>query len=248
MKPLFILATVITLAFALLCITNAFGEVSIGLGLSQSDGDGFGANLTGEYETETLDIELTAQGVEYYDIKLSPSYRHSFGWIDASVFTEHDFTGFSLGNLNMKNDVGVSGILPIQDLDLELALFYRLGNVAGAEPLLHEGEQVYTAKGEPIFLKAGLTPVAGGFPNIAFATQFDVRDFEVEAKALTNITSNKDAITPQWLVEAQTSGDVYILQWVLSLSYAGQHIKLADAATRTIEQSLSGSLTFGLDW
>ena len=122
----------------------------------------------------------------------------------------------------MKNDIGLAGILPVGDLDVELSAFYRLGNVAGTTYLLHEGNRVQQ-DGQDVILKAGLTPVQGGHPNLALATIVDVFDWELELKGLTNLARDP---TPQWLVDAQTAGDIGPFQWVFSTNYTGQSIVL----------------------
>lgn len=244
MKPFYMTLSILFALLTLLALPIFAESGNLGIGISQSPGDGLGVSLQGEIETDRLEIEATAQGVDYYDIKISPTLRHPFAIanvpVAVSVFSEHDLTGFSLNNLNMKNDVGIAGIVPVGDLDVELSAFYRLGNVAGTTYLIHEGNRVQQ-NGEDVVLKSGLTPVEGGHPNLALATIVDFREWELEVKGLSNLARDP---TPQWLIDAQTAGDVGPFQWVLSASYTGQSIVLDER--RIIEHEVSGMLTFGL--
>ena len=244
MKPFYATLSVILALLTLLALPVIADVGHVGIGISQSAGEGVAASLQGEFETETYEIEVSAQGIEYYDIKISPTLHHPFLLFNVpvaiSVFSEHDLTGFTLSKLNMKNDIGIAGTGSLGDLDVELSAFYRLGNVSGTTYLLHKGNRVQQ-DGEDVILKAGLTPVAGGYPNIALATIVDVLSWELELKGLTNLAESP---TPQWLVDAQTAGDVGPFQWILSASYTGQSIVLDKV--RVLEHEVSGMLTFGL--
>ena len=185
----------------------------IGLGVSQSVDGEIAASLQGDIETPTIDVDFAYQGIDFHDAQIETSYRFETGLIDFTVFQENDFTGYTLGNMNRSNDLGVSAIAQFRGLEWELALFGRNGNTAA--PIVRYDEDT----GEIISEVPGLTPVEGTYPNVSVATHYDVGRVEGEAKVLSNIANSP---TPQWLLSASTAGDIGPFQWVLSGVYRGQ--------------------------
>ena len=222
------------LLFGIFCfIHGAKADKSIGLGISQGvDGD-FELGLQGEFDSDTWDIDYDYQGIDFHDARVNVSYRFELGRVDGSVFQENDWTGYSLGNMNRTNDLGVSGIVPLGNFDFEVALFGRNGNTAA--PVKKYDEDT----GELISETPGLTPVDGTHPNVSLAVKHTFLDIETELKVLSNIA---DDPTPQWLIDASTTGDIGPFQWVLSGLYKGQRFD------GEIENEVSSLLTFGLDW
>ena len=108
--------------------TSAYAEKSLGIGIQQSVDGELSIGITGEYETEKVDIEYEYQGLEYHDAKIDVSFRQSLtSWLDVTVFQENDWEGYSLTEITRKNDLGISGIIPIRDVDIEFAVFGRNG-------------------------------------------------------------------------------------------------------------------------
>ena len=213
--------------------TMAYSEGSVGVGFSQSVDGEVSVGLQGQYETGKVDIDYAYQGIDFHDAKVNIAYRHAFGWIEASIFQENDWTGYSPTNLNRTNDLGIAASVPYVGLDWEVAVFGRNGNTAA--PIVKYDEDT----GEIISEVPGLTPVDGTHPNVSLATQLNLRDIEIEAKILSNIA---DAPTPQWLLDASTTGDIGPFQWVLSGLYKGQR------HTGETEHEFSSLLTLGVDW
>ena len=112
-------------------------------------------------------------------------------------------------------------------------MFGRNGNTAA--PVRKFDEDT----GELISETPGLTPVDGTHPNVSLAVKHTFLDIETELKVLSNIA---DEPTPQWLIDASTTGDLGPFQWVLSGLYKGQRFD------GEIENEVSSLLTFGLDW
>ena len=209
---------------------------SLGVGFSNSvDGD-LDIALQGEYESDNLDFEASYQGTDLHDIKLNLTIRHSFGWFDASLFQENDLTGYDLklSDMNRESDLGISGIIPIGDVDLIVSVFQRNGNVASTV------QKFDTDTGELVSTTPGLTPLDGVHTNIAGAVSFDVRDFEIKAKGLTNFKENP---TPQWLIDASTTGEQWGITWQLSALYKGQYLE-----SRLLQNEFSSMLTFGINF
>ena len=98
------------------------------------------------------------------------------------------------------------------NFDFEVAVFGRNGNTAA--PVQKYNEDT----GELISETPGLTPVDGTHPNVSLAVKHTWWDIETELKVLSNIA---DEPTPQWLVDASTTGDIGPVQWVLSGLYKG---------------------------
>ena len=177
----------------------AHSESSVGVGFSQSVDGEVSIGVQGQYETKHVDIDYEYQGIDFHDVKVNLAYRHDFGWVEASIFQENDWTGYSPTNLNRTNDLGIAASVPFAGLRWEAAVFGRNGNTAA--PIVKYDEDT----GEIISEVPGLTPVNGTHPNISIATQWDMRDVEIEAKILSNIA---DDPTPQWLLDASTTGDI----------------------------------------
>jgi hypothetical protein len=211
----------------------AHSEGSVGVGFSQSVDGEVSVGVQGQYETGKVDIDYEYQGIDFHDAKVNIAYRHAFSWIEASIFQENDWTGYSPTNLNRTNDLGIAASVPYVGLDWEVAVFGRNGNTAA--PIVKYDEDT----GEIISEVPGLTPVDGTHPNVSLATQWNLRDIEIEAKILSNIA---DAPTPQWLLDASTTGDIGPFQWVLSGLYKGQR------HTGETEHEFSSLLTLGVDW
>ena len=175
----------------------AHSEGSVGVGFSQSVDGEVSVGVQGQYETGKVDIDYNYQGIDFHDAKVNIAYRHAFGWIEASIFQENDWTGYSLTNLNRTNDLGIAASVPYVGLTWEVAVFGRNGNTAA--PIVKYDEDT----GEIISEVPGLTPVDGTHPNVSLATQWNLRDIEIEAKILSNIA---DDPTPQWLLDASHDG------------------------------------------
>ena len=208
-------------------------EGSVGVGFSQSVDGEVSVGLQGQYETKRVDIDYDYQGIDFHDAKVNLAYRFHPGFVLISVFQENDWTGYSLTNLNRTNDLGVAASVPFVGLNWEVAVFGRNGNTAA--PIVKYDEDT----GEIISEVPGLTPVNGTQPNVSLATQLDLSDIEIEAKILSNIA---DDPTPQWLLDASTTGDIGPFQWVLSGLYKGQR------HTGETEHEFSSLLTLGVDW
>ena len=187
---------------------------SVSVGVTQSVDGELAIGVQGELETESIDVEYTYQGIDFHDAKVDVSYRYSLGAIAFTVFQENEFQGYTFDNMNRRNDLGVSAIVPVEDLDFEVSVFGRNGNPAG--PVERYDERT----GELISTTPGLTPVEGTHANIAIATAFDVKGFEIEAKTLRNFA--EDA-TLQWLLDASTTHKVGPVDWNLSMLYQGQN-------------------------
>ena len=211
----------------------AHSEGSIGVGFSQSVDGEVSIGVQGQYETGKVDIDYDYQGIDFHDAKVNLAYRHIFGWVEASIFQENDWTGYSPTNLNRTNDLGIAASVPFAGLRWEVAVFGRNGNTAA--PIVKYDEDT----GDIISEVPGLTPVDGTHPNVSLATQWNLRDIEIEAKILSNIA---DDPTPQWLLDASTTGDIGVFQWVLSGLYKGQR------HTGETEHEFSSLLTLGVDW
>ena len=211
----------------------AHSEGSVGIGFSQSVDGEVSVGLQGQYETKHVDIDYDYQGIDFHDAKVNLAYGHDFGWVKASIFQENDWTGYSPANLNRTNDLGIAASVPFVGLTWEVAVFGRNGNTAA--PIVKYDEDT----GEIISEVPGLTPVDGTHPNVSLATQLNLRDVEIEAKILSNIA---DDPTPQWLLDASTTGDIGVFQWVLSGLYKGQR------HTGETEHEFSSLLTLGVDW
>ena len=213
--------------------TSAYAEKSLGIGISQSVDGEVSVGVQGEYEIPSIDIEYEYQGIEFHDAKVDVSYRHNFENFAITIFQENDWAGYSLTDLNRTNDLGVSGIIPIGEVDLEFAVFGRNGNPAG--PVVRYDEKT----GEEVSATPGLTPEEGTHANIAFATTLDVKGVEIEAKGLTNFAENP---TLQWLLDASTSYKVGVFDWKLSAAYQGQRRNDIN------QHQVSTLLTVGLTW
>ena len=211
----------------------AFSEGSIGVGFSQSVDGEVSVGVQGQYETGKVDIDYEYQGIDFHDAKVNLAYRFHSGVVAFSVFQENDWTGYSLTNLNRTNDLGIAASVPYVGLDWEIAIFGRNGNTAA--PFVKYDEDT----GEIISEVPGLTPVNGTHPNISVATQLNLRDIEIEAKILSNIA---DDPTPQWLLDASTTGDIGVFQWKLSGLYKGQR------HAGEMEHEFSSLLTLGVDF
>ena len=110
--------------------TMAHSEGSIGVGFSQSVDGEVSVGVQGQYETGKVEIDYDYQGIDFHDAKVNLAYRHSFSWIEASIFQENDWTGYSPTNLNRTNDLGITASVPYIGLDWEVAVFGRNGNTA----------------------------------------------------------------------------------------------------------------------
>ena len=226
--------TTCILLFALCFMCPAvFSENNIGVGISQSIDGEVSVGIQGEFETDAWDIEYTYQGIELHDAKVNIQYKHNFKHFAISVFQENDWTGYTLLNTNRTNDLGVSGIVPIGDVDIEFAVFGRQGNIA--EPVTKYDENT----GEPVKTTPGLTPVEGTQANVALSTALDIKGIELELKALTNVAEDP---TPQWLIDASTTHKIGVFDWTLAAAYQGQrHLD-------ELQHQVSTLLTFGLQF
>ena len=235
LKLLFVVLSlaVMIIVLGLVMCAPAEASKSIGVGFSQSVDGEVSVGIQGEYETDAWDIEYQYQGIDFHDAKVDVAYRFNLGVIDVSIFQENDWAGYSLTNLNRTNDLGVSAIVPIKDVDIEFAVFGRNGNTAA--PVERYDENT----GELIETTPGLTPVDGTHPNISAAAAFDVAIFEVEGKFLTNFA---DDPTPQWLIDAQTTGKIWKLDWTLSGVYTGQRYQ------GEYQNEFASMLTFGFTY
>ena len=100
------------LFLCVLCfIMPAKADKTIGLGLSQSVDGEFALGLQGEWDSNTWDIDYDYQGIDFHDAKVNVSYRFELGLVDGSIFQENDWTGYTLGNMNRTNDLGISAIV-----------------------------------------------------------------------------------------------------------------------------------------
>ena len=217
--------------------TSAYAS-NIGVGFSRSIDGELSVGVQGEYETNKVDIEYLYSGIEFHEAKLDLAYRVSlFSWLDATVFQENDFTGYSLDKITRKNDLGLSAIVPVKDLDFELAIFGRNGKNPVA-PSKEPGDYNSDTDSYPaIESKPGLTAVSG--PHVSLATTFDVAMFEIEVKGLTNFAEKP---TPQWLIDATTTGKIGQVDWTLSTAYSGQKHE------GEYEDQFSSLLTFGINF
>ena len=193
---------------------DAEPKKSLGVGVTQSVDGELAIGVQGELETDSIEVEYTYQGIDFHDAKVDVSYRYSLGAIAFTVFQENEFQGYTFDNMNRRNDLGVSAIVPVGDLDFEVSVFGRNGNPAG--PVERYDEKT----GELISTTPGLTPVEGTNANVAIATVFDIRGLEIEAKTLRNFA--EDA-TLQWLLDASTTYKVGPVDWNLSMVYQGQN-------------------------
>ena len=236
LRILLVLVTigVMVVGLSLVMCAPAHAEKSLGIGIQQSADGELSVGITGEYEIPAIDIEYEYQGIDYHDAKIDLSYRQSLlSFLDVTVFQENDWHGYTFLDLNRTNDLGVSAIVAVGNVDLEFAIFGRNGNVAA--PVTKYDPDT----GLPVSETPGLTPVEGTNANVAFATAFDVKEVEIEAKVLTDMSEEP---TPQWLLDARTSHKIGIFDWTLSAEYQGQRYK------GSVEQSVSSMLTFGLAW
>ena len=78
MKPFYATLSILIAILTLLALPIIADVGHVGIGISQSAGDGVAASLQGEIETENIEVDISAQGVEYYDIKIAPTLRHPF--------------------------------------------------------------------------------------------------------------------------------------------------------------------------
>ena len=222
------------MVIALIGISITFCDASsIGIGFSQTIDGEVAVGIQGEYETDVIDIDYDYQGISFHDARITGAYRLEAGSIDFTIFQENDFTGYELDNMNRTNDLGISAIIPITELEVEVAIFGRQGSTAA--PVLKYDEDT----GEVISEIPGLTPVDGVHPNISLATHLNFHDVDLELKMLSNIAEES---TQQWLVDASTVGDVGPFQWVLSGLYRGQ------SYLDERQHEFSSMLTFGIDW
>ena len=99
-------------------VMMAFSEGSIGVGFSQSVDGEVSIGVQGQYETKHVDIDYDYQGIDFHDAKVNLAYRHTFGWIEASIFQENDWTGYSPANLNRTNDLGIAASVPFRRVKL----------------------------------------------------------------------------------------------------------------------------------
>lgn len=235
LKLLFVILSlsVILLFLALVTWGQAHAN-TVGIGFSRSIDGEVSVGAQGDYESDKFDIEYTYQGIDFHDAKVDIAYRQSLGFLglDVTVFQENDWSGYSLTNLNRTNDLGLAIILPIKDLDIEISVFGRNGKNGVAPKSKYDPDT-----GEKIETIPGLTPVDGTHPNVSFATGFDVSNFEIEAKALTNFA---DDPTPQWLLDASTTGEIWLVNWQLSGLYTGQR------HAGEYQHEFSTLLTFGI--
>ena len=208
---------------------------SLGVGFNLSPDNELSLGIQGEYEHDNMDVEYQYQGFDFHNAEIDVAFRYSLGWIAGSVFTANKWSGYSLDEdgLTRKNDLGVSGIVPYKDLEFELSVFGRNGKNPVAPKKRYDPNT-----GEEVDATPGLTATQG--THFSVSTEFDINIFEIEVKGLYN--PFEEDPTPQWLLDASTTGEIWKVDWTLAGSYRGQR-HLGEN-----ESEFSALLTFGIEY
>lgn len=223
---------VLLIIFCLLLVPLLTYASGIGVSFTSTP-DGVDYGGVGEWETDRIDIEVALTGPDFYVGKLDIAYRIPVWKLEFEAYQHNDFKGYSLMTLNRTNDLGVSTILPIGNFDVAVSVFGRDSNPQAPKNKYDENT------GELLTTTPGLTILDQSTVHLALGIEFDVQQFEIELKGLTNLHAT---IIPQWLLAVGTGGDIGPINWVFNIEYVGQRYD------GDIEGEVSTNLTAGIDF
>ena len=214
--------------------TYAFGN-SVGVNVSQALDD-VSVGVHGDYEVELKDnlkLGLEGQGLagDAYLGDLAVALTIGNDKLGVRAETNNHWTGYTLDDMGRTNDLGLSLVFPLGNLEVSGGVFGKSGN-----PFLPVYELSNPNDPNSATLKdSGIVIKEGSTLNLALRTEFDWRNFEVGLRGLFEIAGEGDKVH-QLTADVETGGGLlstgfdWTLQWQLVTQAWGENITWQSAA------------------
>ena len=213
-KPFWVL-----IAFAMIfCFCSMSDANTIGLSYDRAvDDSNWG--IYGDYETEVdalgFELEGQLQGGDVYlgNLDLAFTFFNNF-----RLESNNLLKGYEIDTIGRKNNLGLSFVFPIKDLEVSVGVFGVNGNPFDtiyelADPTDPESAEIKNS---------GLRIKEGSTLNAALKTEFDVSRFEVSLRGLLEVAGEGEKVH-QLDADINTSGSITdSINWTLQTRVSAQ--------------------------